>query len=184
MAIPLLHQMGVTFGVGASTFALIFYIQATQDGAIDASERRFLHTVFTVLRIGMACIIATILFSGTIYYLGGFPILQNPLFLMETLLISIIVFNAVLMQYRHMPMWLGPSLAGGSWYSIFLLQSLPLENQSFPMLVVFYVLFVAVFYSVYTIIKKRFTNPTPLAKPAEVPAVVSEIKSVEPALKE
>ncbi|MEK7132864.1 MAG: hypothetical protein AAB830_02320, partial [Patescibacteria group bacterium] len=30
-----LYQMGITFGVGASTFALTFFINALEDGVID-----------------------------------------------------------------------------------------------------------------------------------------------------
>lgn len=158
IAIPLLHQMGVTLGIGASTFALIFYIQAMQDGSVDAVERRVLRTVIAVMRIGMALIIGVLLFTGGYYYLNNIPILRDTLFIVESMLMTIIVANALLMNARLMPMWIGPAIAGGTWYSLFLLHTLPfIQNKTQAMLCVYYVLFVAIFYSVFTIIKSFFS---------------------------
>ena len=51
--VDFIFTVGLTLGVGSSTFALIFFIRALQDGVIDASEKRFMHSVYAVLRIGM-----------------------------------------------------------------------------------------------------------------------------------
>jgi len=157
----LIFQIGLTLGVGSSTFALIFYIQALRDGTIDPSEKRLMHTVYTVLRIGMILLgigLLLTLLPGWGYF--------SPIYLMQWTLLGVITLNAVLMTYHVMPMKYGPILAGGSWYSLLLVTVLPLAN-SYLTLFVLYVLFVALFYFIYNYFRKRYA-PTPQApKPTQ-----------------
>ncbi len=152
--------MGVTFGVGASTFALTFFINALEDGAIDPSERRFMHIVYVVLRIGMTLITLSLLSFGAIALLTSADIsaLFSPLYLMELTLIGVIIVNAILMTKHLMPMKFGPVLAGGSWYSLFLVTVLPLAATPYPMLLIFYGAFLALFFIVFTRVRNYFTH--------------------------
>lgn len=160
-AIQILHQMGITFGVGASTFALTFFINALSDGEIDPSEKRFLHIVYVVLRIGMVLITLSLLSFGAIVLFSGGTIsaLSSPLYLAELTLIGIIILNAILMTVHKMPMKIGPVLAGGSWYSLFFVTTLPLAGFTYPTLLLWYGAFVVLFFIVFTLVKNYFTRP-------------------------
>ncbi len=160
-----LHQMGITFGVGASTFALTFFINALEDGQIDSSEKRFMHIVYVVLRIGMTLITLSLLsFGALVFFSGGsVSILSSPLYLMEMTLIGIIIINAVLMTYRKISMKLGPVLAGGSWYSLFLVTALPFAAIPYLVLLLYYAAFLILFFVAFTLIKNHFVPPAPSA---------------------
>ncbi len=152
--------MGITFGVGASTFALTFFINALEDGTIDPSERRFMHIVYVVLRIGMILITLSLLsFAGIVLFAGGgISALSSPLYLMEVTLIGVIIINAILMTKHLMPMKFGPVLAGGSWYSLFFVTALPLAATPYPILLIFYGAFLALFFIVFTRVRNYFTH--------------------------
>lgn len=156
-----LRQMGVTFGVGASTFALTFFINALEDGTIDQSERRFMHIVYVVLRIGMTLITLSLLLLGAIALASGAPIsaLFSSIYLMELTLIGVIIVNAILMTKHLMPMKFGPVLAGGSWYSLFFVNTLPLAATAYPTLLVFYAAFLVLFFIVFMVVKSYFVTP-------------------------
>ncbi len=146
----LMLTIGQTLGVGASTFALIFYIVALQDNVIDTSEKRFMKVVYVVLRIGM--ILITLALLGRLFASISF----GPIEAMQWLLLGVITVNAVLMSMHKMPMRFGPVLAGGSWYSLFLLSSLPFQTTSFGILALLYVAFLIFFQIVFTILKNKF----------------------------
>ena len=155
----IIYKIGVTFGVGASTFALLFYINALKDGIIDASESRFMHLVFIVLRIGMALITFSLSSFAVLWAIQGNIIMAlQPLYLMEVTLMAVIIVNAILMTKHLMPMKFGPVLAGGSWYSIFLVTTLPLVGFSYAMLFYFYLFFLALFFVVFSLIKARYVD--------------------------
>lgn len=149
-----IFTIGLTLGVGSSTFALTFFIRALEDGAIDPSEKRFLHTVYVVLRLGMI----TIAFGLVATLLAG-QALPLPQYAMQWTLLGVITLNALLMTVRVMPMSVGPVLAGGSWYSLFWITALPLGGVAYPALLIYYGGFLIAFFIVWTYLKKRFTHP-------------------------
>lgn len=152
-----LHTAGLTFGVGSSTFALIFYIKALEDHKIDASEKSFMHIVYVVLRIGMVLItLSLISFAIIWFYTDKQALLFNPVYVMEWILIGVIIINAMLMTIHKMPMWLGPSLAGGSWYFLFLITTISLENVEYATFISFYMIFVVIFLITFNAIKKHY----------------------------
>ena len=144
---PILFTIGQTFGVGASTFALLFYIMATQDGVIDSSEKRFMRAVHVVLRIGMVVIAVAL---GLKFILGT---AITPVYLMQIILLGVITLNAFLMTKRLISMRFGPVLAGGSWYSLFLVSALPLSDFSFTKIAIGYCIFLVLFYALFSLIK-------------------------------
>ncbi len=159
----LLHaigQFGITIAVGASTFAVIFYYVAIQDGVIDSSEKRFMHTVYTVLRIGMVVIIIVQLLSAFLLYSrGDVSLFTNEFLLFNWTLLGIIILNAVLMQLHKMPMWLGPALAGGSWYTLAFINAFaPSSLASYSTLSVYYGLFVISMVILLKVIKKIYVK--------------------------
>lgn len=147
-----IYTLGLTLGVGSSTFALIFYIRALEDGVIDDSEKRFLHTVFVVLRIGMILI-----FIGLVLFLFT----STPQPLAQWFLLGVITLNAILMQMRKMPMKFGPVIAGGSWYSLFFVSRTPIVTLEPIILAATYLCFLVIFYLVFSYLKKKFTVERP-----------------------
>lgn len=145
-----LFKLGITLGVGSSTFALTFYFAALRDGKIDESERRFLHIVYFILRIGM-----TLIATGLALSLLGEPILEHPqTYLFAWILLGIITLNAIGMTLRFMPMKYGPVIAGGSWYSLFFLTSLPAHLAAPEFLVGIYIVFLVFVYLLIQTLKK------------------------------
>ena len=154
-----LYQMGITFGVGASTFALTFFINALEDGVIDPSERRFMHIVYVVLRIGMTLITLSLLsFYAIAFFSKDISTLLSTTYLMEWTLIGVIIVNAILMTKHLMPMRFGPVLAGGSWYSLFFVTVLPLAATPYPALLLYYGVFLVLFFIVFTVARNYFTH--------------------------
>lgn len=163
--IPFLYTLGQTLGVGSSTFALIFFVIAMRDGVIDASEKRFMHAVYFVLRIGMAFILLALLLSLF------FKIPFAGIYLMQWIFFGIIVVNAILMTMRKMPMQYGPVIAGGTWYSLFLITNVsPLATFATISLLMLYVAFLIIFYLVFTFIKNHFALAKNAVPPSPTPA--------------
>lgn len=146
-----LYTTSLTIGVGSSTLALVLFIRALADGIIDPSEKRFLHTVYVLLRIGMVGIAVSLLAN----VLFGTSAIKHPYIIAGIL--GILTLNAVLMTYRIMPMKYGPVLAGGHWYSLFFVSQTPILSLGFPLVLVAYALFILCFFLVFTYCKNRFT---------------------------
>ena len=126
----LVFDVGLTLGVGSSTFALTFYFLSQTDGVVDPSERRFMHAVYAILRIGMIAIALGLimsLFSPDLAGIGKGETVRYGLF---WALLAVITINAILMSKHLMPMRYGPVIAGGSWYALFLVNSLPVLATS------------------------------------------------------
>ena len=155
----LIFDIGLTLGVGSSTFALIFFIRALEDGTIDSSEKRFMHTVYFVLRIGMVLIAA-----GLIATLQTGQDLPPSQYAMQWTLLAVITVNALLMTWKLMPMSIGPVLAGGSWYSLFLATALPFGAVPYTGMLAYYAGFLVVFFAIWTALKRRFMRPPQSAR--------------------
>ncbi|MBF6057377.1 MULTISPECIES: hypothetical protein [Thiomicrorhabdus] len=119
--VNLFHQFAVGLSVGSSTFALVFYYYVVAAGETLPEQRKFMHIVYFVLRIGMMLIVlsefAIFLYS---YHINNYLYwMANPEVLMRLTLFTVIVINALLMHKRLISMWIGPVIAGGSWYAFF-----------------------------------------------------------------
>lgn len=119
--VNLIHQYAVGLSVGASTFAMVFYYYSLAQGGLDEAQRKLVHIVYFVLRIGMLLIVVAefakfqynIQINNYLYWMA------NPEVYMRLTIFSVIVVNAILMHKRLISMWLGPIFAGGSWYAFF-----------------------------------------------------------------
>lgn len=120
--IKISHIIGTVLGVGGDTFGAIFYFKAMQDGEVDLSESRLLRVCFNVLHIGLVLLVI----SGFGYFLEfrleGFPerILQDR-FIAKVALVVILLINAILLQVRKIPVWLGGAISIVSWYAALIL---------------------------------------------------------------
>ncbi|GIW68915.1 MAG: hypothetical protein KatS3mg100_409 [Candidatus Parcubacteria bacterium] len=145
LLVAILLQLGMGLAVGSSTFAVIFYFKAKRDGVIDAKERSFLHIVYRVLRIALSIIVLSlIILSLSAYQSGVWPYFATSTYWLFWIIIAVIIVNALLMDWHLMPMNLGPAIAAGSWYTLYLtytLRMLGIDFLPLPILLVYYALF-------------------------------------------
>lgn len=139
------NTLGMTLGVGSSTYAITFFHQSIADGVVDDTEKRFLHTVYFLLRAGMILLFVSYTAQGYQIWQGmPIPVGTDTLAIQSTLL-AIIFGNAVLMEKRLIAMWLGPAIAGASWYGIFFAFVLNLYHFSYPILITWYAILIVFF---------------------------------------
>ncbi|MDP6387772.1 MAG: hypothetical protein QGG63_00615 [Candidatus Pacebacteria bacterium] len=151
------HLIGVTLGVGGATFVGIFYLKAMKDGHIDPMEGQWLGIIFTILRIGL--VIAVL--SGFGFFLeyrltGQEERLLDPRLWAKMTIIIVLVFNALLIQMRKIPMWLGESLSITSWYGALVLGVWQSAIYSYSTFLVFYVIAVFIVMGILSIIKRLY----------------------------
>lgn len=148
----LIFDVGLTLGVGSSTFALLFYIMALMDGDVDPSERRFMHAVYTVLRIGMFLIALGLILSLFVTIETSFQ------YIAQWTLLIIITLNALGMTFKVMSMKYGPVIAGGSWYSLFLVSAMPthvIESAPVSVVLLGYAFVLTLLYWILNYFKKK-----------------------------
>lgn len=149
------NTLGMTLGVGSSTYAITFFHQSIADGKIDDTEKRFLHTVYFILRMGMILLFLSYATQGyQVWSDIRIPVGRDTLAAQATFL-AIIFGNAVLMEKRWVPMWLGPAIAGASWYGIFFAFVLDLYHFSYPVLMTWYIILI-VFFIIFLRILREF----------------------------
>lgn len=116
------HIIGTVLGVGGETFGTIFYFKALQDGKIDVYESATMRTCFTVLHIGLVILVL----SGFGFFLqmrfeGSTNEMFEPRIIAKLSLVVILVVNALLMQARKLPIWIGGAISFTSWYTALVL---------------------------------------------------------------
>jgi len=116
------HIIGTVFGVGGATFAEVFYLKSIKDGDIDSTESSFLKTTYFILRIGIILLVLSgfgLLILNRLE--GATQYLYNPRLWAKLTLTLVIVVNAILLEIRLIPIWLGFSLSFTSWYAALVL---------------------------------------------------------------
>lgn len=116
------HIIGVALGVGGETFAEIFHLRAARDGQFNETEGDFLKTTYRVLRAGLFLLVLSG-FGFFIYYrlTGQADLIYEPRFLAKMTIVGALMANALMMQARKMPLWLGSAVSLTSWYSALIL---------------------------------------------------------------
>src|SRR3989344_3490003 len=190
----LFQQLGMTLGVGASTFALILHVISDRDGKIEPAERSSLHADATVLRTGLFFIIVSGLLITAAHVLAGEGrIVLEPSFIGKWLLVGIVLMNGLLMSLKLMPLSVGAPLAGGSWYALFLLHNLA-PDIDLLLLGILYLVWLALFIPLFQGIKYLVRQPAgermlPLvvrdisgqARPMPIPASLANTPSLKQA---
>ena len=120
--ITISHIIGTVLGAGGATFAEIFYIKSMRDGQVDPTESSFLKTTYRVIRIGLIILIL----SGLAYFIlfrieGRTTVLYSERMWAKIILTLIILGNAILLQARKIPFWLGSAISLTSWYAALVL---------------------------------------------------------------
>lgn len=158
--LTIVHIVGTVLGVGGETFGMIFYFKAMADGKVDPSESALLRLSFQVLRVGLVLLVL----SGLGYLiafriLGTTDIFFDARFVAKMSLVLILVFNAMLMHMRKIPLWIGGAISFTSWYGAMLLgvlRDLDYTYMEFTLIFGVSLVFVAVG---ERILRKRFGIP-------------------------
>jgi hypothetical protein len=161
-AIGIIKHIGMTFAIAGSTFAMIFYYAAMWDGKISEDESHFMHIVYFVIRIGMVILIPWEI--GVMIWAFSTDLsfyINNSVNWFRILLLGIILLNARLMTLHKMPMWLGPALAGGSWYYYYFV-SIAQKTFSITQLFAYYIIFILVLMTALHILKTKLIDKKPL----------------------
>ncbi len=120
--LSIIYYIGMIYGVGASTFALIFYFKARQDGKVDATEHSFIDTVNFILSIGVALLVLIELFLiGWAWYSGYTEYFFSSLLWIRLFILLFLSLDVKFIQSSKMPSWVGPAIASGLWYGYFLI---------------------------------------------------------------
>lgn len=151
------HLIGVALGVGGATFGGILYLKAMKDGKIDPMEGEWLGVIFTVLRIGL--VIAVI--SGFGFFIeyrltGQEERLLDPKLWAKMTIILVLVSNALLIQMRRIPMWLGEALSITSWYGALVLGIMRGADYSYFTFLFFYAIAVVIVIGILSVIKRLY----------------------------
>ena len=118
-----LHVLGTVLWVGGSTFAEIFAIRFAKDKKIDIFEHDVLKVCITVIRIGL--IILTFSGLGLLVLwrmkLLGPDVFYSGRFLSKMTILLILLFIALLMNFRFVNLKLGSAISTASWYAAMIL---------------------------------------------------------------
>lgn len=156
------HIIGTVLGVGGATFAEFFYLKALKDGHIDPEEGDFLKATYHVLRIGIALLILSGFGFFVLYRINGHEaFLYDPRFLAKVTLTAIIFFNALLLQIKRIPFWLGSALSFTSWYGALILGAWRGVDASYFTIIASYAGAVLVVALILHIIRKIYLKPLP-----------------------
>ena len=152
-----IHLIGVALGVGGATFGGILYLKALKDGKIDPMEGEWLSIIFTILRVGL--VIAVL--SGFGFFIeyrmtGQEERLLDPRLWAKLTIILILVSNALLIQMRKIPMWLGEGLSITSWYGALTLGIIRSADYSYLTFLIFYAIAVFIMVGILSVIKKLY----------------------------
>ncbi len=152
--------LAVGLCLGTSTVIMTLYYYLVAKGHTEAAEKRILHILYAILRVGMVlallteatCLIYHYHIDNFIYWT------DNPELLMRLTLFGVIVANAFAMQYHRISMWLGPVFAGGSWYAYFFF-SIWIETEStYPVLFVGYLLWLGIAFLILAALRLFLTR--------------------------
>jgi hypothetical protein len=151
------HLIGVALGVGGATFGGILYMKAMKDGKIDPMEGEWLSVIFMVLRIGLAIAVITGFgFFLEYRFTGQEERLLDPRLWAKMTIIIILVTNALLIQMRKIPMWLGEALSLTSWYGALVLGIIRGVDYSYITFLIFYAIAVVIVIGILSIVKRLY----------------------------
>ncbi len=126
-----IHLIGTALGVGGATFAEIFLFKAVRDGEIDPIESSFMQVTYRVVRVGLVFLVLSGFGFLIFYRLTGLEErLYSPLLWAKLSIVVVILINAILLQTRRIPLWLGSALSFASWYAAMLM--VPLRSAIMP----------------------------------------------------
>lgn len=156
----LVRTLAVGLCLGTSTVVMTMYFYLVAKGKTEPAEKKIMHILYTILRVGMGLAIFTEITCFIYHYhVDNFIYwTDNPELLMRLTIFSVILINAVLMQYHKISMWLGPVFAGGSWYAYFFFSVWIETETTYPVLLAGYFAWLAFILVVLTALRLYLTR--------------------------
>lgn len=154
LLLSFIETLGLILTVGSSTYAIVFFQQSIFDGHIDRTEKRFLHTVYFILRLGMVLLATSVLWRMTRLTFADTLIFSDQTLWFQFTILLVVNINAILMDRHLIPLWLGPAIAGGSWYSYFFSVILAPLSLSYPSLLLCWVYLIIALILVFRVLDK------------------------------
>ena len=137
--IIIVHIIGTALGVGAATFAEIYYTRFNLDDIVTDDERKTLSTTFTVLRIGLFLLVISgfgfLLYFRLTEYLEP---LTSPTFWAKMTVVLVLVINAFLLQTRKIPLAVGAAVSLTGWYTALILGVIGKTSASYFELLLYF----------------------------------------------
>lgn len=125
------HIVGTVLGVGGATFAEIFSHQAAKAGGMDETRKSMMRTTYSVMRWGMILLVLSGFgFLLLLRFTGGEQYLYSQRLWVKLIITAVILINALLLQTRKVPLWLGSAISFTSWYAALIIgawRGLPLD---------------------------------------------------------
>lgn len=135
----LMHVIGTVLGVGAATFAEIFYTRFNSDNIINDDERKTLAVTYTVMRTGLFLLVISgfgfLLYFRLTEHVGIF---SSPSFWAKMTVVAVLVCNSLLLQARLMPFLIGTAVSLTSWYAALTLGVLGKISASYFEILAYY----------------------------------------------
>jgi hypothetical protein len=116
------HVIGTILGAGGATIAEFQITKALKDGRVSADERALMHANYTMIRVGMVIILVSVIAMFWYHLQAGntWILTSEKLWIKEVMFVAIFV-NAIAIQKRWVPLWLGASISFTSWWGATLL---------------------------------------------------------------
>jgi len=141
----LMHIIGTVLGVGAATFAEIFYTRFNSDNIITDDERSTLAVTYTIMRTGLFLLVVSgfgfLLYFRLTEYMDIF---SSPSFWAKMTVVAVLAGNALLLQARLMPFLIGTAVSLTSWYAALTLGVLGKTSASYFEILAYYAVAVVI----------------------------------------
>jgi len=150
------HVVGAILGTGGATIAEFQITRALKDKKVSGDERALMHVNYGMIRVGMAVVLLSVI-AMFWYHLGegnDFILTSEKLWIKEVMFAAIFI-NAVALQKRWVPLWLGASISFTSWWGTTLLGTAGKLPYSFETYLVLYVLMIGLVAGVSKLLRTR-----------------------------
>ncbi len=150
------HVIGTILGVGGATIAEFQITRALRDKRVTDDERALLHVNYTMIRVGMAVLLLSVI-AMFWYHLnaGNQFILTSEKLWIKDVMFAAIFINAVALHKRWVPLWLGASISFTSWWGAALLGMAGRLPYSFETYLIVYLLAIGLVAAVSHFLRAR-----------------------------
>jgi hypothetical protein len=156
----LVRFLAVGLCLGTSTVVLTMYYYLLAKGHAEPAEKKMMHILYNILRVGMVLAVLTEITCFLYHFhIDNFIYwTDNPELLMRWTVFGVIVLNALAMQFHKITMWLGPVLAGGSWYAYFFFSVWVETESTYPVLLSGYLLWLGFVFILLSVLRLYLTR--------------------------
>jgi hypothetical protein len=151
----LLHVVGTVIGTGGVTIAELQIYRALKDKKVSNDERALLHVNYGMIRVGMAILLVSVIGMYWYFKMQGSNILfSDDKTLIKELMFAAIFINALALEKRWVPLWLGSSISFTSWWGATLLGLAGGLAYSFNTYLLGYIVAILVVAGLFKLIRK------------------------------